>query len=63
MTALDYLDQADIRVKMETLSDGSIVYNLHIGEREFPCYSRRHADEALRHIAAALHNASNGGSQ
>lgn len=59
-TAMEYLRQADIRVLEETLTDGSKVYNLHIGEREFPCFSEGHANRALMDIAAALAYASNG---
>lgn len=60
MNAQTYLDQANIHVAKEILSDGSAVFNLHIGDREFPCYSERHAHEAAARIADALANASNG---
>lgn len=59
MTANEYLEHAQIVVEAETLSDGSQVYNLVIGEHSFPCYSEKHAREAAHAIAVALRNATN----
>lgn len=59
MTSQEYIEHAEIVVDTETLSDGSKVYNLLIGEASFPCYSEKHAYEAAAAIAVALRNATN----
>jgi hypothetical protein len=58
--AIDFLRHANVRIQEQILSDGSKVYDLHIGDREFPCLSEKHATDAAIAIGVALMNASNG---
>lgn len=54
------LRQANVRVRSEALSDGSTVFNLHVGDNVFACFSQAHAEEAADAIAVAIKNAEMG---
>lgn len=48
-----------VAVNPDTLSDGSVAWNLNIGSHSIPCCSEGHADAAFNQIVVALSAATN----
>lgn len=58
-SALELIEELGIVVNSDRLSDGSVVWNVLIGDGEIPCFSERHARNLVREIAVAIRNNSN----